>query len=201
MGIELRKYKIPIKHVVIYLGEREPKMITQLKPEEVFSSFEMVNVHKFKPDKWLSSQVPEEIILAVLSDYPKKDAGRILAAIFDKLKRACTTPNKLGKFIKQLIILSRLRNLESLTIKISETMPLLIDIEKDGLYLMGLKKGKELLEMEQQKANNEKKATIVKMLDAGLKVDQIANFLNLSEKEAKTFLKEIENDKKAKKKN
>lgn len=35
-GIELKKHRLPIKHVVVYLGENKPKMKTKLSEEEIF---------------------------------------------------------------------------------------------------------------------------------------------------------------------
>ncbi len=155
-GIELRKFRLPIKHVVIYLGEKKPTMPTKLKPNEVFRAFSLVDVHKFTPKKWLSSQVPSEIILAILANYKEEDGEKILQTILKKLKRVCKTPNELGKCIKQLVILSRLRGLEAITLKITRDMPLLIDIEKDYLYQLGRKKEKERAEKILQKKEQEK---------------------------------------------
>ena len=41
-------------------------------------------------------------------------------------------------------MLSRLRKIEALTIKITEEMPIHYDIETDALYLKGTEKGKEI---------------------------------------------------------
>ena len=46
-GIELRKYRLPIKHVVVYLGEAQPKMRTKLEPSEIFEGFTLVNARSF----------------------------------------------------------------------------------------------------------------------------------------------------------
>ena len=55
-GIELRKYRLPIKHVVVYLGEKPPTMRTTLREEEVFKGFILVNAHSFSPQKWLKEK-------------------------------------------------------------------------------------------------------------------------------------------------
>jgi hypothetical protein len=151
-GIELRKFRLPIKHVVVYLGEGRPKMRTSLKKTEVFEGFILVNAHSFSPQKWLSETAPSRIIMAILGDYDKKDADRILTAIFNKLKKVCKTDGELKKFVKQLIIISRMRNLEELTIKTSQRMSISIEIEKDYLYKLGLKKNEEILRKAQATA-------------------------------------------------
>ncbi len=214
-GIELRKFKLPIKHIVIYLGEKTPTMPTKLKPNEVFRAFSLVDVHQFSPRKWLSSQVPSEIILAILANYKAADTEKILQAILKKLKRVCKTPNELGKYIKQLVILSRLRGLEAVTLKITRDMPLLIDIEKDYLYQLGMKKAKESAEkilrkketamlkkireekekaekLHAEKIHAEKLNSIQKMWENEVAKEMIALFMGLSLAEVDNYLVEIE---------
>ncbi len=179
-GIELRKFKLPIQHIVIYLGEKTPTMPTKLKPNEVFRAFSLVDVHQFNPNKWLSSQIPSEIILAILGNYEKNDTEEILQAILKKLKRVCKTPNELGKYIKQLVILSRLRGLEAVTLKITRDMPLLIDIEKDYLYQLGIKKEKERTKKILQKTEQEKAALLKKARE----IAKAAKLLEIEKKKA-----------------
>jgi len=153
---EFIKYRLPIKHVVVYLGEGIPKMRTSLRQEEIFTGFTLVNTHSFSPKRWLEQEEPAKIIMAILSDYQKPNAAIILEAIVNRLRKVCKTEAELKKFIEQLIIISRMRNLEELTIKISKAMPITIDIEKDYLYKLGLKKGEEIVK--QTKAALEAKA-------------------------------------------
>jgi hypothetical protein len=157
-GIELRKYRFPVKHVVVYLGEGISKMRTELKPSEVFYGFTLVNTHRFSPQKWLEEDEPEKIIMAILADYKKENAVIILEAIVSKLRKVCDNQADLKKFIEQLIFISRMRNLEELTIKISKAMPITIDIEKDYLYNLGLKKAREEAAIEAKKAEAKIKA-------------------------------------------
>jgi chemotaxis protein histidine kinase CheA len=144
-GIELRKYRLPIKHVVVYLGDKTPKMRTSLRKEEIFESFTLVNIHETSPQSWLNYDEPERIIMAILGNYEQENAKMILEAILRKLRKVCKSDDDLKKFTKQLIIISRMRNLEELTTKISDEMPILIDIEKDYLYKLGLQKHEQLL--------------------------------------------------------
>lgn len=140
-GIALRKNKMEIRHIVIYLGENTPNMPTQLEEKQIFKGFDLIVVHNFETNQLLSSQVPEEVILAILSNYPKEQAETILRLIVRKLKEVCKNTSQLSKFLKQLIVISRLRKIENLTIKISEEMPITYDIETDYLYQKGMEKG------------------------------------------------------------
>ncbi|MBL7813843.1 MAG: Rpn family recombination-promoting nuclease/putative transposase [Saprospiraceae bacterium] len=142
-GMGLRRMKLPIRHVVIYLGTKTPKMRTQLKPEEVFTGFELVNVHVFNPIELLSSQVPDVVLLAVLANYPPEQAESILRLIVQRLKTLSQNEAELTRYFNQLITFSRLRKIENLTIKITEEMPITYNIETDYLYEQGLEKGLE----------------------------------------------------------
>jgi hypothetical protein len=239
-GISLRRKKMPIRHVVIYLGLAPPTMMTRLPEEHVFTGFELVSIHHdFTADEFLSSQVPETIILAVLAYYDPEQTEAVLRLILRNLKRICKDENELSKYLSQLIVLSRLRNLQELTVKTVNDMPITFDIETDYLYRQGLEKGIALerehaeqerrraeeehqradeerqraeaverraeeerqraeaverraeeerqraeaverrAEEERQRAEEEKRRAVFKMLEAGVPIPQIADFLSL----------------------
>ncbi|MEM9847900.1 MAG: hypothetical protein AAF847_08415, partial [Bacteroidota bacterium] len=138
-----RKYRLPVKHVVVYLGAKKVQMRSKLKKEEIFYGFEIISLHHLNTNELLSAQMPEVILLALLSDYEKEQAEIVLRNILHALKRVAGTPDRLEKYIQQLIILSRLRNLEQKTIKAIENMVIEYNIEEDYLYKMGMKKGAE----------------------------------------------------------
>jgi hypothetical protein len=49
-GMALRRYKLEIRHIVVYLGEDPPPMRTELKPEEIYRGFDLLNVHDLALD-------------------------------------------------------------------------------------------------------------------------------------------------------
>jgi len=155
-GIELRKYRLPIKHVVVYLGEATPKMRTKLEPSEVFESFTLVNARNFSPKKWLDEEEPSKVIMAILGDYQKKNAELILTAIFDKLVKVCKTDVELKKYVEQLLIISRMRNLEELTVKLLKEMPITLDYKKSYLYKLGLQKAEDIIKKATEQLAKEK---------------------------------------------
>ncbi len=142
-GMSLRRKKLPIRHFVIYLGADSPTMRTELKPEEVYAGFDLLNVRTLDTNSLLSSQIPEVVLMAVLADYPIDEAEKVLRTIVENLKRIVKNKRVLKKYINQLMMLSRLRKIESLTIKITEDMPIHYDFEADTLYLRGEEKGIE----------------------------------------------------------
>lgn len=142
-GIIQRKYNLPIHHIVIFLGKGQSNMTDTLQSDMLFRGFKVINLYDLSFDKLLSHQVPEVVLLALLSNHKKERVERILQLIIDKLKQL-TNSNFLDSiYAKQLLLLSRLRNLEPEILKIIEDMPIIYDIEKDTLYKRGHQKGLE----------------------------------------------------------
>ena len=140
-GMAFRRKKIPIKHIVIFLGAGALTMKTEIAEEEVFKGFEVIHVYTMNTSVLLASQVPEIILLAILSEIPSDKIESVLRLLIQQLKKVCKNENQLSRYLKQLIILSRLRKFEDTTIKIIEDMPITYDIETDYLYLRGEAKG------------------------------------------------------------
>ena len=138
-----RKFEIPVKQFVIYLGATEPKMRTELLGEEQITGFELRNIHKLPVDQVLASDIPEEVVLSVLTDYPTADAGKVITRIIQKLKTVAPNEAALKKSLQQLVTLSRIRKLEQETEKQIEAMPITYDINTDYLYNKGIERGIE----------------------------------------------------------
>jgi len=60
-----------------------------------------------------------------------------------EVRQLATTEKDLTRYINQLLILSRLRNFETETEIILDNMPVTYNIEKDGLFLKGVKRGEK----------------------------------------------------------
>jgi hypothetical protein len=177
-GIALNLKKMEIKHIVIYLGIKEPLMPTKLPEEQVYRGFDLIDVHALDHQQLLESQVPDVIILAVLADYPPEKAESVLRLILRQLKIACKSTSELSKYIKQLVVLSRLRKIEDLTIKITEDMPISYDVETDYLYKKGNEKGME----------REKIEVICQARQEGSSIEFIAKIVRLSPEQVRQIL-------------
>jgi predicted transposase YdaD len=140
-GLLRRKYGLPIKQFVVYLGRKPSRMQTRLAPDEVFEGFTLTSLREYSHERLLASDVPEEIILAVLSDFGGKKPAEVLKEILGKLQALSGEEIALRKHIRQLSVLARLRNLVKETQKQVTDMGLLYDITKDYLYQEGLEKG------------------------------------------------------------
>ncbi|WP_299457304.1 hypothetical protein [uncultured Microscilla sp.] len=138
-----QKYQLPVRQFVIYVGSKPPKMRTHLKPDEIFTGFELLDLSQIKYKQWLDSNIPEEILLAILSNFQQTDALQVLKQIISKLIKLIDSPETLQKYIRQLAILARLRNLTVETEQTLEYMGLTYDIEKDAFYQKGIKEGRQ----------------------------------------------------------
>lgn len=182
-AILLRKYKLPVRQFVVFLGEGKPKMRTTLQKSEVIEGFHLTNLKTYDYRSLLISDIPEEIILAILSDYVGEPPVKVITHVIKRLQEVSKDEIKLRKYIRQLTILSRLRKLEGETIKQIEKMPITYDIKKDYWYKEGKQEGRK----------EEKREMIIEMLkDSSISLEKIAKFAKVTLAYVKQIQKEIE---------
>lgn len=176
-----RKYRIPIKQFVVYLGEGASKMVSILREQEVFRGFELLNFSSMDVEKLLEAEVPEAIILAILADFDREKPQEILQRILARLKSVSQNENQLKKYLIQLQQLSRLRNLTEETNKFIEEMPITYDFKEDYLY----KKGQEEAKRDQQNH------VIVNGFKKGVSNELLSDLTGLSLEEVEARIKEL----------
>ncbi|HAS43737.1 MAG TPA: hypothetical protein DCS93_24865 [Microscillaceae bacterium] len=138
-----KKYQLPIRQFVIYVGEKPPQMRTELSEYEVFTGFELMNLKEIHYTQLLDSHIPEEVILAILGDFNNQTSEKVLRQIIVKLQKLSSAPITLNKYLRQLFVFARLRNLTEVTQKQLNTMAFTYDIEKDAFFKRGKEKGRE----------------------------------------------------------
>lgn len=94
-------------------------------------------MRKVSYTNFVNSDVPEEIILSILCNFNEEEASSVLAKIISSLQKISQDSIVLEKYIKQILVFSRLRDLTILTNKQLKNMGLVYDIEKDALYQEG----------------------------------------------------------------
>ncbi|MBD0255243.1 MAG: hypothetical protein ICV83_05945 [Cytophagales bacterium] len=181
-GLLRRKHQLPVKQFVIYLGRKTSRLKTQLPPGEVFTGFALKSLKDYSYESLLDSQVPEEIILAVLADFHKHKPAEVIRRILERLQEIGQEEITLRKYVRQLSILARLRNLTRETHKQVTDMGLLYDITKDYLYQEGLAKGEE-------KGKHEVVVTMLK--DGTLPVEKIAALTGVALHEVRQIAEEL----------
>lgn len=190
-GIIQRKYQLPIKHLVIYLGKKPFNRPASLPNTHVYSGFTLLHIHNLDFRDLLNSDIPEEVVLAILANFKKHRPEAVMKLIFQKLQSLSMDQPRLTKFVSQLGMLSRLRKLDS-TFKITyTTMPITYDITEDTIYQDGIEKGIEKGREEEKSFRIERERKIVQNLDrAGNSLAQIVTITGFSRETILNYLKE-----------
>ncbi len=182
-GLIYRRHKLPIRHIVVYLGKRKSTMNSLLEPDLIFSGFDMINISEIDSNQLISSQIPEVVVMALLGDFKIDQLEKVLTDILKSLKNLTNSKEKLTKYINQLVILARIRNLEKIVSQKLTTMPILYDVEKDGLFLQGKEKGR------QEGREEVLSKTAWRMFKAGHSIETIAQVLEWSIEQVKASIK------------
>ena len=147
----LRQYRIPVRQVVLQIGRPVSTRTAQLTTEILRFRYRLLNLRDVDYDVFLSSQQPEEIILAVLANFRGTEPRKVLTWLLEKLKVSVgPQSHRFEKFANQLLVLAKLRNLETETFNILETMPISLGINIEDMYSFkrGEKKGKQEVKKE-----------------------------------------------------
>lgn len=136
-ALVFRKHQMKLKQIVFYIGEGKAKMLTKINHDDLNFEFSLVNVQEIAYTDFLSSDKPEEVILAILANFQNKKPEIVISSILQRIVKL-TKPNlDQLKYVKQLEILSLLRDLQEETSKQSKNMALVFNIEKDIRFQQG----------------------------------------------------------------
>ncbi|PIY08792.1 MAG: hypothetical protein COZ18_10515 [Flexibacter sp. CG_4_10_14_3_um_filter_32_15] len=137
-----RKHKVKLKQIVFYIGKGKANMITEVSHEDLNFRFSVISIQEIAYTEFLNSDKPEEIILAILADFKNENPSKVIQSILQKIIDT-TNPNlDQLKYVRQLEVLSLLRDLQKETLKQSKNMALIYDIKKDLRYQEGRQEGK-----------------------------------------------------------
>jgi hypothetical protein len=142
---------LPLRQIMIYGGMlMYPNHIhqNQLSLSGLELHFEVIVLKQIPKEQFLQSEIPEEVVLAILCDFGEDQPENVVRLILQQLQRILRKSNRIKKFQKQLLILSRLRKMELIVKNQVEAMTIHYDIETDGLFLQGIEKGIELEKQE-----------------------------------------------------
>lgn len=181
-GMIWQKYKKPIRHVVIYLGTGTPKMKNTLAPDEIFSQFDIINISQLKTKELLQSQVPEIVILALLSDIEEERIEGILRLIVKRIKQLTSSKDKIKKYLNQLTILAQMRRLPTeFQDKLNDmAIDFDIKIEDNPLYKIGASEGLSQGIAKQKKITEAREhQSVIRLRSLGLSASQIAAAMDI----------------------
>lgn len=169
-----RKYKLPVRQYVIFLGKSKLKMANELQSINLSFRYNLIEIKAISYKIFLKSNKPEEIVLAILANFDKETPENALKSIINRLEETTEGDLALKRYFKQLRILAQLRKLEQkLKDIIMDSIAKYIDEEKDVAYLIGFDKGKETFVTYLLKEANK---TIYQIADiAGVSIEFVKN--------------------------
>jgi hypothetical protein len=182
-GLFYQITRLPLRQIVIYGGIAPPKKITGriLELSGLRLEYEVIVLKDIPKEVFINSEVPEEVVLAVLCDYGADKPEAVVRIILQNLKKILRNSEKIRKFQKQLLVLSRLRKIELVAQKEIEAMNIHYDIETDGLYLQGIEKGLEKgIELEREEKERQFTLNLWKLQEFSLQ--RIADLAGTSER-------------------
>lgn len=149
-----RKYNMPVRQYVIYIGTGIPGMTDHIHSGRIFFHYALIALSTVDYRLLLRSDKPEEKMLAILADFGNQTTGSVIKDIVTQINETATGDLERNRFLQQLRILAQLRNLGPENLKIMDSIANYISEEKDILYRRGeikgiekgMKKGQEIAE-------------------------------------------------------
>ena len=142
----LRRYKLPVRQYVIYIGAGNPGMTDHISSASMNFKYQLIALSAVDYHLLLRSNNPEEKMLAILADFGGKDPKRVVEDIVNQVIAASKGNFSKLRHLRQLRILAQLRNLASNKLAIMDSVAGFMSDEKDILYrrgeLKGIEKGK-----------------------------------------------------------
>jgi hypothetical protein len=134
VGIEEKFGKEPIQ-IVLFVGKGNPPP-SYFRSQFKFLKFKVVDLKKIKPDEFLKSDKPEEIVLGVLAG-KYREKPEVFKKVIRKISKIVKNKKQLLKYMEDISFLGGLFDVE---IK-AEPMPIQIDIRKTLFYKWGKQEG------------------------------------------------------------
>lgn len=179
-GFMYRKHKLPIKQYVIYIGEEVMKMSNFINLPDLQFRFQIINIRSIDYKDFVASNIPEYVILGILGNFGNDEPETAAENILKKLIAITETENRYKntleqqKYLKQIDVISQLRGLQSIIIKLIKNMAITLDITKDIHYIEAKIEGK----IEGQTL--EKNKNILKGHSKGMSITELADFFEVS---------------------
>ena len=139
-----RKYKLPVRQFVVFIGAGTPKMQTSLVDVRMQFDFPLVVFAELDYLIFLKSDRAEEVVLAILADFKQENAETAINQIVRRIRETTDGEFSLRRHYQQLRILAQLRSLEEdLNEMTMDSLLKYVSVERDPLYKMGVEKGEE----------------------------------------------------------
>jgi predicted transposase/invertase (TIGR01784 family) len=138
-----RLYKLPVRQYVLYIGLGKSDMPFFLRSEGLYFRYNLVSFSQISYKLFISSQHPEQHLLAILADFEGEEPETIITTILQKIQQASDSDFSENQYVQQLRILIQLRNLSEQFNHAMEKVSKFFKEERDPFFQKGIKKGIE----------------------------------------------------------
>ncbi len=191
-----RKHNVPLLQFVIYIGHKKMEMQNEIRHNDISFRYNLFNMETINYNDFLVSDIPEVVMLGVLSGFGHEEKETVLTKLLNKIVTLSTTlpryknTNIKDKFVTQFSVLSKVKKLHHFIPQILKKMALIFNIEDDEFYKQGLQIG---VQQTLEKANLEKdqliQKNILKAYQSGIDIGMISNIFDVSIEEVKKIIK------------
>lgn len=184
----LRRYQLPVRQYVIYLGQGLPRMKDHLLTQIMHYKYGLIALSSIDYRIFLKAASPEEKMLAILGNFGDNDRKQVVETIVGEIIASSRGDFSKQRSLRQLLILSNLRKLVPENKIIMESIEKWFKLENDVLYVIGEERGIERgmergIERGMEKGKEEKTLEVVKalLLNTHHTVSEIATLVNVPE--------------------
>jgi hypothetical protein len=143
-GIGGMVHQREVEQHLIFLGVGQPQKIKgEIEHKFYKYRYKVHSLTEVNFKDFLFGETPQEVVFAILADPGEVGVDEVIRLILERLVQLVGKKGAIRKFVKQLVMLSRKRNLHSQTINKVKIMIGYQDIEDDVVYHLGLDKGIE----------------------------------------------------------
>lgn len=105
-----RKYTLPIRQFVLFLGSGAPRMAVKHESELMNYAFQLIAFVNLDYRLFLKSVQPEEVIMGVLANFGDETPQTVLYQIIRRVEETSDGDFALKRYFSQLRVLAQLRN-------------------------------------------------------------------------------------------
>jgi len=175
----LRKYKVPVRQYVIYIGSDPPTMTDHIRSGPMNFAYQLITLSSIDYHLLLQSTRPEEKILAILANFEHDDPESAIKAIANQVIHASHGDFSSRRHINQLRILAQLRKFDHKILTMLDDLKGLFTVENDIFYRYGEMKGEKKAA---QKINARNQRIVKKLLrKTDFSIAEIAGLVEVSQ--------------------
>ncbi|MBC7922431.1 MAG: hypothetical protein H7Z75_15230 [Ferruginibacter sp.] len=160
---------LPVQQCVLYTGKGRLSMPDAIAFPGFTYRYQLLDMRQFPYQAFLASDQPQEVLLAIISDFGEESHLLVTQKILRRLRELSSSERELSRRVRQLSRLGTLRNVSTLIIQEALAMAITLDKTKDGLYLLGKEERQEEITLN--------------MLKEGLSEEVISRVTGLSPRE------------------